>query len=147
MFHRSKVGHMIQCKFLPSLKFCKGSALLLSPIELQFGRVFNIGKLPMDTKDELNTFTLAPCAIFQISDQNTSLWRKYLHSVSKWDETFPSSQVSQIIILHPNSVHFIKLCEHRSNSCFLSKFSVCEASVFYLAPLWLIIFPGLLLLI
>ena len=82
---------------------------------------------------------------FKVSDQNTSLWRKYLHSVSKWDETVPSSQVSQIIILHPNSVHFIELCEHRSNSCFLSKFSVCEASVFYLAPLWLIIFTGFLL--
>ena len=82
---------------------------------------------------------------FKFSDQNTSLWRKYLHSVSKWDETFPSSQVSQIIILHPNSVHFIELCEHRSNSCFLSKFSVCEASIFYLAPLWLKIFLSLLL--
>ena len=65
MFHRSKIGHMIQCKFLPSLKFCKGSALFLIPIELQFGRVINIDKSPMDTKDELNPFILAPCAIFQ----------------------------------------------------------------------------------
>ena len=56
---------MIQCKFLPSLKFCKGSALLLSPIELQFGRVINIDKSPMDTKDELNQFILAPYAMFQ----------------------------------------------------------------------------------
>ena len=82
---------------------------------------------------------------FKVSDQNTTLWRKYLHRVSKWDETFPSSQVSQIISLHPNSVHFIELCEHRSNSWFLSNFSVCEASAFYLAPLWLKIFPGFLL--
>ena len=65
MLRRSKIGHMIQCKFLPSLKFCKGSALLLSPIELQFGRVFKIVKNPMDTKDVLNPFTLAACAIFQ----------------------------------------------------------------------------------
>ena len=65
MIPQFKIWHMIQCKFLPSLKFCKGSALFLIPIELQFGRVFNIGKSPMDTKDELNPFILAPCAIFQ----------------------------------------------------------------------------------
>ena len=65
MLHRSKIGHMIQCKFLPSLKFCKGSALFLIPIELQFGRVINIDKSPMDTKDDLNPFILALYAIFQ----------------------------------------------------------------------------------
>ena len=56
---------MIQCKFLPSLKFCKGSDLFLIKFELQFGRVINIDKSPMDTKDELNPFILAPYAIFQ----------------------------------------------------------------------------------
>ena len=86
-----------------------------------------------------------PVHFFKVSDQIATLWRKYLHRVSKWDETFPSSQVSQIISLHPNSDHLIDLCEHRSNSWFLSKFLVCEASIFYLAPLWLKIFPGLLL--
>ena len=136
---------MIQCKFLPSLKFCKGSALFLITIDLQFGTVINLDKPPLDTKYELNPFTLAPCAIFKVSDENTTLWRKYLQRVSKWDETFPSSQVSQIASLHPNLVHFIELCEHRSNSWFVSKFSVCEASAFYLAPLWLKIFPGFLL--
>ena len=65
MFLSSKIRHMIQCKFLPSLKFCKGSALFLIPIELQFGRVINIDKSPMDTKDELNPIILAPRAIFQ----------------------------------------------------------------------------------
>ena len=82
---------------------------------------------------------------FKVSDQIVTFWRKYLHSVSKWDETVPSSQVSQIISLHQNSVHFIEQWEHRSNSWFLSKFSVCEASLFYLAPLWLKIFLSLLL--
>ena len=56
---------MIQRKFLPSLKFCKGSALFLISIELQFGRVINLDKSPMNTKDELNPFILAPYAIFQ----------------------------------------------------------------------------------
>ena len=65
MFLSSKIWHMIQCKFLSSLKFGKGSALLLSPIELQFGRVFNIGKSQIYTKDKLNPCILAPCAIFQ----------------------------------------------------------------------------------
>ena len=86
----------------------------------------------MDTKCELNPFLLAPCAIFQISDQKVTWWRKYLHRISKWGETFPYSQVSQIIILHPNSVHFIELCEHKSNSWFLSNFSVCEEVHFIL---------------
>ena len=65
MFLSSKFWQMIQCKFLPSLKYCKGSALFLIPFELQFGRVINLDKSPMDTKDELNPFILAPCAIFQ----------------------------------------------------------------------------------
>ena len=56
---------MIQCKFLPSLKFCKGSALFLIPIEPQIGQVIKRDKSPMDTKDELNTIILAHCAIFQ----------------------------------------------------------------------------------
>ena len=86
-----------------------------------------------------------PMQFFKVSDQNATLRRKYLHRVFKWDETFPSSQVFQIISLHPNSAHFIDLCEHRSNSCFLSKFSVCEASLFYLTPLWLKIFLSLIL--
>ena len=34
-------------------------------MELQFGRVINIDKSPMETKDELNPSILAPCAIFQ----------------------------------------------------------------------------------
>ena len=66
MIPQFKIWHMIQCKFLPSLKFCKGSALFLIPIELKFGRVINIEKSPTDIKDDLNPFILAPRAIFQI---------------------------------------------------------------------------------
>jgi len=58
MIPQFKIWHMIQCKFLPSLKFCKGSALFLIPIELQIGRVINIDISPMDTKDDLNPFIL-----------------------------------------------------------------------------------------
>ena len=145
MILSSKLWHMIQCKFLPFLKFCKRSALFLIPMELQFGGWLTLINNPCMPNISSIHSSYLHVLFFKVSDQNATLWRKYLHRVSKWDETFPSSQVSQIISLHQNSVHFIELCEHRSNSCFLSKFSVCEASISYLAPLWLKIFLSLLL--
>ena len=50
-----------------------------------------------------------------------------------------------IIALHQSRAHVMPPCELIFNSLILPKISVCEASIFYLAPLWLPIFLGLLL--
>ena len=65
MILQFQIGHMIQCKFLSSLKSCKGSALFLIPMELKFGRVINIVKSPMDAKYEFDPFILGLSTFFQ----------------------------------------------------------------------------------
>ena len=81
----------------------------------------------------------------KVSIQKEALWRRCKLVISKWVAILHDPSYHHIIALHQRRAHVMPPCELTFNSLILSKILVCEASIFYLAPLWLPIFLGLLL--
>ena len=80
----------------------------------------------------------------KVSVQKGTLWRKYILGMSKWDETWSHPSFDQIMSLYQIRAHGDHLCELSSKSWFLVKFSLCEATLFYLASFELPIYQAIL---
>ena len=74
-----------------------------------------------------------PELFFKVPVWGKWLWRKYKLGISKWVEILQGPSYDQIITLHQIRAHVTRLCEPSSKSWFLVKFSVCEATIFYIA--------------
>ena len=73
-----------------------------------------------------------PEQFFKVPVWGKPLWRKCKLVMSKWLENFQGHTYDQIITLHQIWAHVTHLCEPSSKSWFLVRFSVCEATIFYL---------------
>ena len=76
----------------------------------------------------------------KVSIQKEALWRRCKLGISKWVAILHDPSYHHIIALHQSRAHVMPAWELIFNSLILSKISVWEASIFYLAPLWLPIF-------